>query len=86
MDYLFRNVDRISDYGKQLQMVVLELIWKVCYTNKVEKGKYIKIIMSLLNAQSTAVVYECATTLVLLSLVPTRIRAAVNTYCQLLLS
>ena len=86
MDYLFRNVDRISDCGKQLQMVVLELIWKVCCTNKAEKGKYIKIIMSLLNVQSTAVVYECATTLVLLSLVPTRIRAAVNTYCQLLLS
>lgn len=86
VDYLFRNVDRISDWGEQLQMVVLELIRKVCRANKAEKGKYIKIIISLLNAQSTAVVYECATTLVSLSSAPTAIRAAANTYCQLLLS
>ncbi|KAK7831430.1 coatomer subunit beta-1 [Quercus suber] len=86
VDYLFRNVDRIADWGEQLQMVVLELIRKVCRANKAEKGKYIKIIISLLNAQSTAVVYECATTLVSLSSAPTAIRAAANTYCQLLLS
>ncbi|MBA0564818.1 hypothetical protein Golob_009727, partial [Gossypium lobatum] len=51
-----------------------------------EKGKYIKIIISLLNAPSTAVIYECAGTLVSLSSAPTAIRAAANTYCQLLLS
>ncbi|CAM8986370.1 unnamed protein product [Rhodiola kirilowii] len=84
--YLFSNIDRISDWGDQLQMVVLELIRKVCRTNKSEKGKYIKIIISLLNAQSTAVVYECANTLVSLSSAPTAIRAAANTYSQLLLS
>ncbi|MBA0839209.1 hypothetical protein Goarm_004963, partial [Gossypium armourianum] len=67
-------------------MVVLELIRKVCRTNRGEKGKYIKIIISLLNAPSTAVIYECAGTLVSLSSAPTAIRAAANTYCQLLLS
>ncbi|PPD75441.1 hypothetical protein GOBAR_DD27621 [Gossypium barbadense] len=67
-------------------MVVLELIRKVCRTNRAEKGKYIKIIISLLNAPSTAVIYECAGTLVSLSSAPTAIRAAANTYCQLLLS
>ncbi|MBA0745043.1 hypothetical protein Gogos_007634, partial [Gossypium gossypioides] len=68
------------------KMVVLELIRKVCRTNRAEKGKYIKIIISLLNAPSTAVIYECAGTLVSLSSAPTAIRAAANTYCQLLLS
>ncbi|MBA0747790.1 hypothetical protein Gogos_004676 [Gossypium gossypioides] len=68
------------------KMVVLELIRKVCRTNRGEKGKYIKIIISLLNAPSTAVIYECAGTLVSLSSAPTAIRAAANTYCQLLLS
>ncbi|XP_015894017.3 coatomer subunit beta-1 [Ziziphus jujuba] len=86
VNYLFTHIDRINDWGEQLQMVVLELIRKVCRANKGEKGKYIKIIISLLNAPSTAVVYECAGTLVSLSSAPTAIRAAANTYCQLLLS
>ncbi|KAG6390993.1 hypothetical protein SASPL_148739 [Salvia splendens] len=86
INYLLTNVDRVSDWGELMQMVVLELIRKVCRTNKAEKGKYIKIIISLLNAPSAAVVYECAGTLVSLSSAPTAIKAAANTYCQLLLS
>ncbi|XP_030461496.1 coatomer subunit beta-1-like [Syzygium oleosum] len=86
VNYLFTHIDRINDWGEQLQMVVLELIRKVCRSNKAEKGKYIKIIISLLNAPSTAVIYECASTLVSLSSAPTAIRAAASTYSQLLLS
>ncbi|KAG2726307.1 hypothetical protein I3843_01G102400 [Carya illinoinensis] len=86
INYLLTHVDRVSEWGESLQMVVLELIRKVCRTNRGEKGKYIKIIISLLNATSTAVIYECASTLVSLSSAPTAIRAAANTYCQLLLS
>lgn len=86
VNYLFIHIDRINDWGEQLQMVVLELIRKVCRTNKAEKGKYIKIIISLVNAPSAAVIYECAGTLVSLSSAPTAIRAAASTYCQLLLS
>ncbi|XP_073033410.1 coatomer subunit beta-1-like [Primulina eburnea] len=84
--YLLTNADRVSEWGELLQMVVLELIRKVCRTNKAEKGKYIKIIISLLNAPSAAVMYECAGTLVSLSSAPSAIRAAANTYCQLLMS
>ncbi|KAK4761062.1 hypothetical protein SAY87_005955 [Trapa incisa] len=86
LSYLFTHLDRINDWGEHLQMVVLELIRKVCKSNKAEKGKYIKIIISLLNAPSSAVVYECAGALVSLSSAPTAIRAAASTYCQLLLS
>ncbi|KAK3021370.1 hypothetical protein RJ639_047212 [Escallonia herrerae] len=86
INYLLTHVDRVPDWGDLLQMVVLELIRKVCRTNKGEKGKYIKIIISLLNALSAAVIYECASTLVSLSSAPTAIRAAANTYSQLLLS
>lgn len=63
---------------------MLDLIRKVCRSNRAEKGRYIKIIISLLNAPSTAVIYECAGTLVSLSSAPTAVRAAANTYCQLL--
>ncbi|PSS01033.1 Coatomer subunit beta-1 like [Actinidia chinensis var. chinensis] len=86
ISYLLTHVDRVSEWGELLQMVVLDLIRKVCRTNKGEKGRYIKIIISLLNAPSSAVIYECAGTLVSLSSAPTAIRAAANTYCQLLLS
>ncbi|KAJ8447580.1 hypothetical protein Cgig2_031193 [Carnegiea gigantea] len=86
VNYLFTHIDRILDWGEQLQLVVLELIRKVCRTNKHEKGKYIKIIISLLSAPSTAVIYECASTLVSLSSAPTAIRAAADTYCKLLQS
>ena len=86
VSYLFTHIDRILDWGEQLQMVVLELIRKVCRTNKHEKGKYIKIIISLLTAPSTAVIYECAGTLVSLSSAPTAIKEAADTYCKLLQS
>nr|XP_043638599.1 coatomer subunit beta-1 [Erigeron canadensis]XP_043638600.1 coatomer subunit beta-1 [Erigeron canadensis] len=86
VNYLLTHVDRVGEWGELLQMVVLELIRKVCRTNTGEKGKYMKIIISLLNVPSAAVIYECAGTLVSLSSAPTAIRAAANTYCQLLLS
>ncbi|KAL1831454.1 hypothetical protein DCAR_0101429 [Daucus carota subsp. sativus] len=86
INYLLTHVDKVSEWGELLQMVVLELIRKVCRTNKAEKGRYIKIIISLLTVPSSAVVYECAGTLVSLSSAPTAITAAANTYCQLLSS
>ncbi|KAH0901107.1 hypothetical protein HID58_040610 [Brassica napus] len=86
VNYLLSNVDKVSDWNESLQMVVLELIRSVCKTKPTEKGKYIKIIISLLSATSSAVIYECAGTLVSLSSAPTAIRAAANTYCLLLLS
>ncbi|XP_020572479.1 coatomer subunit beta-1-like [Phalaenopsis equestris] len=84
VNYLLSHVDQVQDWPEQLQMVVLDLIRKVCRSNRAEKGRYIKIIISLLNAPSIAVIYECAGTLVSLSSAPTAIRAAANTYCQLL--
>jgi len=59
---------------------------QVCRANPAEKGRYIKIILSLLQSSSTAVVYECAVTLVSLSHAPSAVRAAANCYCQLLAS
>lgn len=59
---------------------------QVCRTSPDQKNKYIKIIVALLQSTSTAVVYECAVTLVSLSQAPIAIRAAANCYCQLLVS
>ncbi len=59
---------------------------QVCRQQPGSKGKYIRIILALLQSPSTAVVYECAGTLVALSNAPTAVRAAANCYCQLLVS
>eukprot|EP00877_Chromochloris_zofingiensis_P001624 jgi/Chrzof1/11462/Cz05g37150.t1 len=84
--YMFEHLDQIVVWGDILQMAVLELIRKVCRTSPDQKNKYIKIIVALLQSTSTAVVYECAVTLVSLSQAPIAIRAAANCYCQLLVS
>ncbi|CAD5186231.1 unnamed protein product [Musa acuminata subsp. malaccensis] len=84
--HLLSHADHVPDWGDLLQMAALDLIRRVCRSNPAEKGKYIKIIISLLNSPSAAVVYECANTLVAMSSAPTAIRAAANTYCQLLLT
>lgn len=84
-----------SEHGRSgcpaLDMSCIELTCvpryaQVCRKNPAEKGKYIKIILALLQSTSTAVIYECAVTLVSLSQAPTAIRAAANCYCQLLVS
>lgn len=84
--YLYQHLEQLPNWGDILQMAVLELIRKVCRTSPGEKGRYIKVILALLQSTSTAVVYEGAVTLVSLSQAPTAIRAAANCYCQLLVS
>eukprot|EP01024_Parvocaulis_polyphysoides_P045806 TRINITY_DN4294_c0_g3_i1.p1 TRINITY_DN4294_c0_g3~~TRINITY_DN4294_c0_g3_i1.p1 ORF type:complete len:950 (-),score=181.16 TRINITY_DN4294_c0_g3_i1:400-3249(-) len=84
--YLQENVDSVANWGDILQLAVLDLIRKVCRTTPNEKGRYIKIILALLQSQYSSVVYECAVTLVTLSQAPTAIKAAANCYCQLLVS
>ncbi|CAD6254491.1 unnamed protein product [Miscanthus lutarioriparius] len=72
--YLFSNADRVAEWPDLLQMAAVDLIRKVCRSKgRADKG-------------SAAVVYECAGALVSLSSAPTAVRAAANTYCQLLSS
>ena len=52
------QTDKLGNWGLAVQ---------VCRSNPGEKGRYIKFILALLQSTSTAVVYECAVTLVSLS-------------------
>lgn len=61
------QVDNVAHWGDILQLAVLELIRKVCRGAPAEKGRHMKTILALLQSTSTAVVYECAVTLVSLS-------------------
>jgi coatomer subunit beta len=85
--YLLSNADRVAEWPDLLQMGAVDLVRKVCRSKgRADKGRHITVIISLLSASSAAVVYECAGALVSLSSAPTAVRAAANTYCQLLSS
>jgi coatomer subunit beta len=84
--YLSENLDQVSNWSDILQLVVLELIRKVVRANPYEKSKYIRCILTLFNSPSNAVAYECASALVALTSSPTAIKAAANSYTQLLSS
>jgi len=86
VQYLMANLESVANWGDILQTVVLDLIRKVCRTDPSQKGKYIKIILMLLQTNNTSVIYECANTLIALSNAPTAIKAAANCYCQLIVS
>ncbi|KAG7187989.1 hypothetical protein KM043_013945 [Ampulex compressa] len=81
--YLAACLDRVPSFGDILQLVIVELIYKVCLANPSERARFVRCIYSLLNSPSTAVRYEAAGTLVTLSSAPTAIKAAASCYIEL---
>ena len=82
--FLSNNLDQVANYSDTLQLVVLELIRKVVKSNPLDKSKYVRCILTLFNSSSSAVVYECASTMIALSSSATAIKAAASSYTQLL--
>ncbi|XP_036148869.1 coatomer subunit beta [Monomorium pharaonis] len=81
--YLAACLDQVPSFGDILQLVIVELIYKVCLANSSERARFIRCIYSLLNSPSAAVRYEAAGTLVTLSNAPTAIKAAASCYIEL---
>lgn len=84
MDYLAENEESITKFGDGFQLVVLELVRKVCREDITQKSRFIMTVYNLLNNDSHAVSYEAAWTLVSLSSAATAVRAAAGTYARLL--
>ncbi|XP_019850006.1 PREDICTED: coatomer subunit beta-like [Amphimedon queenslandica] len=84
LDYLTGCIDQVSDFNDILQLVIVELVYKVCYANPNERPRFIRCIYNLLNSTSAAVRYEAAGTLVTLSSSPTAIKAAAQCYIELI--
>ncbi|XP_078053455.1 coatomer subunit beta [Augochlora pura] len=82
--YLAACLDQVPTFGDILQLVIVELIYKVCLANPSERARFIRCIYSLLNSPSAAVRYEAAGTLVTLSNAPTAIKAAASCYIELI--
>ncbi|XP_067142294.1 coatomer subunit beta [Centruroides vittatus] len=84
LNYLSCCIDQVHVFGDILQLVIVELIYKVCHTNPAERSRFIRCIYNLLNSSSPAVRYEAAGTLVTLSNAPTAIKAAASCYIELI--
>ncbi|XP_072942042.1 coatomer subunit beta [Epargyreus clarus] len=82
--YLAARLDSVHGFGDILQLVIVELIYKVCHANPSERSRFIRTVYGLLNAPSAAVRYEAAGTLVTLSSAPAAIKAAAACYIDLI--
>ncbi|XP_070532098.1 coatomer subunit beta-like [Ptychodera flava] len=85
LDYLSTCIDQVHTFNDILQLVIVELIYKVCHANPSERARFIRCIYNLLNSSSPAVRYEAAGTLVTLSSAPTAVKAAAVCYIELIL-
>lgn len=84
LTYLSSCIDQVHSFGDILQLVIVELIYKVCHANPSERARFIRCIYNLLNSSSPAVRYEAAGTLVTLSSAPTAVKAAASCYIELI--
>jgi coatomer subunit beta len=86
LDYLNSCLDQISSFNDILQLVIVELIYKVCIANPSERSRFIRAIYNLLNTStSPSVRYEAAATLITLSQAPTALKAAANCFIDICL-
>uniref|UniRef100_S4R682 Coatomer subunit beta n=1 Tax=Petromyzon marinus TaxID=7757 RepID=S4R682_PETMA len=85
LDYLSTCIDQVQTFGDILQLVIVELIYKVCHANPTERARFIRCIYNLLQSSSPAVRYEAAGTLVTLSSAPTAVKAAAQCYIDLII-
>ncbi|XP_018618343.1 coatomer subunit beta-like isoform X3 [Scleropages formosus] len=85
LDFLSTCIDQVHTFGDILQLVIVELIYKVCHANPSERARFIRCIYNLLQSSSPAVKYEAAGTLVTLSNAPTAIKAAAQCYIDLII-
>jgi coatomer subunit beta len=84
LNYLSSCIEQVNSFGDILQLVIVELIYKVCHANPSERARFIRCIYALLNSSSSAVRYEAAGTLITLSSAPSAVKAAASAYIELI--
>lgn len=84
LDFLSNCIEQVTTFGEILQLIIVELIHKVCHANPLERQRFIRCVYNLLQSSSGAVRYEAAGTLVTLSTAPAAIRAAATAYIELI--
>jgi len=84
--FLVENEEEAQKFGDSFQLVILELVRKVCRINPQRKSAFSMLVYNMLSSKSPAVVYEAAWTLVSLTGAVAAVRAAATSYTQLLTS
>jgi len=82
--FLTEIMGQISQQGDIFQLAILNLLKQMCKQYPSEKATYLKVISSLLESKSSAVVYQCCCTLVALSSSPISVKYAATNFIKLL--
>lgn len=82
--YLRSIMGKVSSMGDSFQLIVLNLLRKMCKTYPGEKNNFLNVIIVLMETKSPSVMYQCASTLVSLSSSPAAIKHSAQCYIRLL--
>ena len=55
LDYLSTCIDQVQTFNEILQLVIVELVHKVCRTDVTQRARFIRVIYNLLESSSAAV-------------------------------
>jgi coatomer subunit beta len=83
LQFLNSVFDGIPNADELLQLVELEFIRKDAVTNSQNKARYLRLIFDLLEASTTTVVYEAASSLTSLTSNPVAVKAAASKFIEL---
>lgn len=84
LEFLATCIDQVHTFNDILQLVILELVAKVCRADASQRARFIRCVYNLLDSPSSAVRYDAAGTLVTLSSAPSAIEAAAKCYVELI--
>ncbi|OAG36762.1 hypothetical protein AYO21_09035 [Fonsecaea monophora] len=83
LEYLTGVLDGVPNADELLQLVELEFIRKDAVQNQANKARYLRLIFDLLEANTSTVVYEAATSLTALTNNPVAVKAAAGKLIEL---
>ena len=83
LEHLSGVIDGVPNADELLQLVELEFIRKDAVQNQANKARYLRLIFDLLEANTSTVVYEAATSLTSLTSNPVAVKAAATKLIEL---
>jgi coatomer subunit beta len=83
LEYLRTTFDTIPNTDELLQLAELEFLRKDAVQNPQNKSRYLKLMLELLDAPTSTVVYEAATSLTALTSNPVAVKAAASKLIEL---
>ena len=83
LEYLTGVLDGVPNADELLQLVELEFIRKDAVQNQQNKARYLRLIFDLLEANTSTVIYEAATSLTALTSNPVAVKAAAGKLIEL---